>query len=58
MVEATIDSVAKKSVFFENLLIGRSSFPIQLSVSYQNIFESAVGNVVGEMSIIFFHLEE
>ena len=50
-VEAMVDSGAKNSVISEELLSGRASFPIRPSSPYRNIDGSAVGNVLGEVSI-------
>ena len=51
IVDAMVDSGAKNSVICEDLLSGRSCFLIRPSSSYRNIDGSAVGNVVGEVSI-------
>ena len=51
IVDAMVDSGAKNSVICEDLLSGRSCFPIRPSSSYRNIDGSAVGNVVREVSI-------
>ena len=52
MVKAMVDSGAKNSVICENLLLGRSSFPIRPSTSYRNIDGSTVGNeLFGSMGL-------